>query len=79
MKFKCRLGFHKFTKWFEVRNHIQRECLNCGKVQAKYPPLDWILAKFLCDIAVKTLEEYVKRLQKWHPTESSPNGGNIDG
>lgn len=34
---KCLLGYHKFSEWIEVGNHLERECLRCGKVEAKYP------------------------------------------
>jgi len=30
---------HRFSEWIEVENHLERECLRCGKVQVKYPPL----------------------------------------
>ena len=36
---RCFLGYHRFSGWIEVENHLERECLRgCGKVQAKYPP-----------------------------------------
>ena len=36
---RCLLGFHKFSEWIEVENHLERECLrsSCGEVEVKYP------------------------------------------
>ena len=34
---RCMLGRHKFSEWIEVGKHLERECLRCTKVEAKYP------------------------------------------
>jgi len=36
---RCLLGYHKFSEWAEVENHLERECLcpGCGEVEVKYP------------------------------------------
>lgn len=36
---RCMLGRHKFSEWIEVGNHLERECLRCTEVEAKYPEL----------------------------------------
>ena len=33
---RCLLGYHRFSEWTEVENHLERKC-RCGKVEAKYP------------------------------------------
>lgn len=35
--FRCLLGHHNFSEWIEVENHLERECLGCGKMEVKYP------------------------------------------
>lgn len=50
---RCLLGRHKFSEWIEVENHLERECLRCEKVEAKYPPLVSLLAKIATDLIWK--------------------------
>ena len=36
MKIKCFFGKHKWSAWEEIKNHLERECFRCGKIEAKY-------------------------------------------
>ena len=50
---RCLLGCHKFSEWIEVERHLERECPRCGKVEAKYPPIEVLLAKIASDFLWK--------------------------
>ena len=50
---RCLLGHHKFSEWVEVDNHLERECLRCPKVEAKYPPPEVLIAKIAADFLWK--------------------------
>lgn len=50
---RCLLGRHKFSEWIEVENHIERECLRCPKVEAKYPDPIVMLANIASDLIWK--------------------------
>ena len=34
---RCLLGRHRFSEWIEVGSHLERECMRCPLVEAKYP------------------------------------------
>ena len=55
---RCMLGRHKFSEWIEVGNHLERECLRCPQVEAKYPELSTVLAGLAADMLWKY---YVKK------------------
>ncbi len=53
---RCLFGRHKFTDWFEVGNHLERECPRCGKAEAKYPNPIVMLASLASKVLLKSLE-----------------------
>ena len=53
---KCLLGYHKFSEWIEVENHLEQECLRCGKMEAKYPDPLTSIAKIASSLIWKFYE-----------------------
>jgi len=53
---RCILGRHKFSEWIEVGNHLERECLRCGVVDAKYPDPLTSIAKIVAGLIWKFYE-----------------------
>lgn len=51
--FRCLLGRHKFSDWVEVGCHLERECLRCGKVEAKYPDPAVMVVRLATDLIWK--------------------------
>ena len=49
-------GRHKFTDWFEVGNHLERECPRCGKAESKYPDPIVMLANLASKIWLRHQE-----------------------
>lgn len=47
---RCLLGRHRFSEWVEVGNHLERACLRCGCVEAKYPDPIVMLATVAADL-----------------------------
>ena len=34
---RCMFGKHRFSDWVEVDSHLERKCLRCPEIEAKYP------------------------------------------
>ena len=57
--------FHKWSEWREVKSHLERECLKCGKVKARYPDPFSVLLLCVRDVILKHIEmKYEKRLKE---------------
>lgn len=56
MSVRCKLGLHKWGEWREVDNHLEKKCQRCGKVEAKYPPIETVIVKCACSILKKYIE-----------------------
>ena len=50
---RCLLGFHRFSEWIEVGRHLERECLRCPLVEAKYPDPIVMLTNIASDLLWK--------------------------
>jgi len=57
MNWTCLIRGHRWTPWEEVGVHLERECLRCGDIQAKWPPVEYMIAKGLMAIATKYLDD----------------------
>lgn len=56
-KIICILRGHRWSEWEEIGHHLEKECLRCGEIRAKFPHWSVIVAELTRDLLLKYVEE----------------------